>query len=195
MAHTKTTPPERFQPPEVRRRQILDALAGLAVTKGIDKVSIADVAAAAGIAKGSIYLHYTSRGELITALQADLWERILSEPSAIIDEAAASWAEKLDRLVAHWVAFELDHHALYHAVFHATGTASSEPQEQARELLMTVLARGTEAGEFDVVDLETTTDFLLHAYSGPCYHATDRAGLISSLQDLFRRTVAATAQR
>ncbi len=191
VAHPGTEPAQRFQPPEVRRRQILDALARLAVTEGIDNVSIAEVAVEAGMAKGSIYLHYESRNDLIAALRSDLWDRMLTQPSAIVEDEQLGWTEKLDRLVEHWVEFEFDHHALYHAVFHATGNDSPEPWARARLLLREVLARGTQAGEFDVVDLETTTDFLLHAYSGPCHHATDRARVTRTLTTLFHRTVAA----
>ncbi len=187
----ETSRTERFQPPEVRRRQILDALARLAVTDGLDKVSIADVAGEAGIAKGSIYLHYASRTDLIAALQADLWDRMLTEPVAIVADRQSTWGEKLDRLVEHWVSFEFDHHELYHAVFHTTGHDIAEPWTPARRLLREVLDQGSRAGEFDVVDLDTTTDFLLHAYGGPCYHATNRARIIDTLKRLFRRTVAA----
>ncbi len=186
--------PGRFQPPAVRRRQILDALARLAVSDGIDNVSIARVAEEAGIAKGSIYLHYGSRNELIAALQADLWERMLDEPDAIVGDPQSSWSEKLDRLVEHWVDFEFDHHRLYHAVFHASGSDAPEPWTEARQVLREVLRRGTDAGEFDVVDLETTTDFLLHAYSGPCYHATDRGATTDALKLLFRRCVGGRPQ-
>ncbi len=189
MTQTPDSPSGRFQPPEVRRRQILDALARLAMTEGIDNISIAHVAAEAGVAKGSIYLHYDSRSELVAALQADLWDRMLTEPLAIVADGRLSWAERLDRLVEHWVAFEFDHHELYHAVFHATGADSPEPWTQARQLLHDVLSQGAGAGEFNVIDLETTTDFLLHAYAGPCYHAIDRTRITESLKALFRRVV------
>ena len=187
------SPGGRFQPAEVRRRQILDALARLAVSEGLDNVTIARVAAEAEIAKGSIYLHYESRAELITALQADLWERMLAEPSAIVDEQSLTWTERLDRILDHWIAFEFDHHDLYHAVFHVAGSAGPEPMGQARRLLHLVLDGGNRAGEFDVADLDTTTDFLLHAYGGPCYHATERTQIARTLRTLFHRTVGASA--
>ena len=159
-------PSNRFQPPEVRQRQILDALGRLVVVNGIENVTIADVAVAAGIAKGSIYLHYKSRNDLIAALKADLWEKALDKLDAISGDDAAGWADRLDRLVGHWVTFEFDHHELYHAVLHATGTDGPEPWTHAHRMLHDLLVGGTEAGEFNVVDVATTTEFLLHAYSG-----------------------------
>ncbi len=179
----------RFQPAEVRRRQILDALARLAVSEGLDTVTIARVAAEAGIAKGSIYLHYGSRAELIAALQADVWERMLADPSAVAVEQSMTWTQRLDRILEHWIAFEFDNHDLYHAVFHVAGTGGPEPMEQARLLLRSVLDGGSRAGEFHVVDLDTTTEFLLHGYGGPCYHSTDRAHVAMTLRALFHRAI------
>lgn len=179
----------RFQPPEVRRRQILDAVGRLAVTRGLDQVSIAQVANEAGVAKGSIYLHFTSRQELLAALQADLWHGMLDAPRAIVADGTLSWTARLDRVVDHLVRFSTEHQALYHAVFHTTGTDSDEPWTESRNLLRDLLAGGAAADEFVLVDLDITTDFLLHAYAGPCYHSADLDTLSGALQQLFRRAV------
>ena len=194
MSDIDLNPSGRFQPAEVRRRQILDALARLAISEGLDNVTIARVASEAGIAKGSIYLHYQSRAELVAALQADIWERMLAEPSAVAAERSSTWTHRLDRILEHWIAFEFDHHDLYHAVFHVAGSGGPEPMEQARLLLRSVLDGGNRAGEFDVADIDTTTEFLLHAYGGPCYHSTDRTRVAETLRTLFHRTVGASAE-
>lgn len=182
----------RFQPPEVRQRQILDATASLALERGLDDVSIAQVAAAAGIAKGSIYLHYKSRHELVDALRADLWHKMLDEPQRLRSVDELSWAERMDRIVNHLVTFSVENEGLYHAVFHATASHSDEPWTESRELLRSVLENGQAAGEFDLVDLDVTTDFLLHAYAGPCYHTDDITNTSRQLQRLFRRAVGAS---
>lgn len=182
-------PQGRFQPAEVRRRQILDATASLALENGLDDVSIAQVAAAAGVAKGSIYLHYASRNELIDALRADLWHKMLDEPKRIVDVGDATWAERMDLIVEHLVGFSMHNEDLYHAVFHATASHSHEPWVESRQLIKTLLVGGAEAGEFDLVDVDVTTDFLLHAYAGPCYHSDDIENISRQLQRLFRRAV------
>jgi AcrR family transcriptional regulator len=66
-------------PPTTRRRgtaqrrteraeRILDAAAELVLRWGYDKTTIDDVARRAGVAKGTIYLHWSSREELFAAL-------------------------------------------------------------------------------------------------------------------------------
>lgn len=195
------TPPDdtatkaRYLPPEVRRRQILDAAAQLAVEDGLEHTSIAKVAETAGLAKGSIYLHFDSRQELLAALQADMWSRMVEEPQRIVADDARSWTERLDAVVAHWMQFELDHHRLYHAVFHAVATDDDEPWDAARSLLREILDGGAHAGEFDLTEMHTdvVVEFLLHAYVGPCFHHRDIETAITDVQRLFRRTVGADA--
>ncbi|MDW3179873.1 MAG: TetR/AcrR family transcriptional regulator [Acidimicrobiia bacterium] len=179
----------RFQPADVRQRQILDAAAGLSIKEGLDNVSIAQVAAAAGVAKGSIYLHYASRNELVDALRADLWHKMLDEPSTILEDTSTTAAEKLDLIVGHLVAFSTEHEELYHAVFHATAAHSDEPWVESRRLFTQLLRAGQQTGEFDIEDVDITADFLLHAYSGPCYHHDDMEAVASNLKQLFRRVV------
>ncbi len=181
----------RFQSPETRRRQILDAAARLAVEDGLDNTSIAKVAATAGLAKGSIYLHYRSRNDLLAALQADLWQQMLEEPTRVVADPQMSWADKLDAVVEHWMRFEFERRDLYHAVFHTVATESDEPLDQASGLMATLLDGGITAGEFDLgtLDRAVVLQFLLHGYLGPCFHNTEPEEAIADVQLLFRRVV------
>lgn len=186
-------PEGRFQSPEVRRRQILDAAARLAVEEGLENTSIAKVAAAAGIAKGSIYLYFKSRQDLLAGLQADLWRQMLEGPRQIIADNGQTWAEKLDDVIEHWMRFEFDRHELYHSVFHAISTDSDEPLEAARTLLGELLTAGAEAGEFDLdgFNQDVVLEFLLHGYVGPCYYHTDPDTAVLNVKRLFRRATGA----
>lgn len=192
-APQNATTEARYRPPEVRRQQILDAAAQLATTKGLEKTSIANVAEAAGVAKGSIYLHFQSRQELIAALQAHVWTQMVEAPRLIAADEDLTWAERLDGVVAHWMRYESEHRELYHAVFHAVATDSDEPWDAARALLGELVVGGAAAGEFDLADLDTdvVVEFLLHAYTGPCFHHTDIDAAIGDVQQLFRRTIGA----
>lgn len=51
-----------------REQRILDAAATLIIHYGYDKTSVSDIATAAGISKGAIYLHFASKDELFEAL-------------------------------------------------------------------------------------------------------------------------------
>jgi AcrR family transcriptional regulator len=174
---------------------VLDAAARLAVEEGLEHTSVAKVAAAAGIAKGSIYLHFDSRADLLAGLQADLWAQMLERPSEIAADRSLSWAAKLDAVVEHWMRFEFAYHDLYHAVFHTIATETDEPLEAARTLLGDLLAAGATAGEFNLaaLDADIVLEFLLHGYIGPCFHHTDPDTAVANVQQLFRRAVGAAA--
>lgn len=188
-----SAPEGRFQTPEVRRRQILDAAARLAVEEGLENTSIARVAKAAGIAKGSIYLQFESRQDLLAGLQADLWAQMLARPQQLVDDPNRTWASKLDAVVEHWMRFEFDAHDLYHSVFHAVATDSDEPSDAARSMLRDIVDAGGEAGEFvlEGLDHDVVVEFLLHAYLGPCFHGSDQVAAIANVQQLFRRALGA----
>lgn len=183
----------RYKPPDVRRQQILDAAARLAATDGLEGTSIARVAEAAGVAKGSIYLHFASRDDLIGALQAQVWTEMMETPRVIAEAEDLAWAERLDAVVEHWIRYEFAHHDLYHAVFHTVATDREEPWSEARSLLGRLIAGGVAADEFDLADLngEIVVDFLLHGYVGPCFHSTDIDNVIADVQQMFRRTLGA----
>ena len=51
-----------------RAQRILDAAADLFVHYGYDKTTVSDIARQAGVSKGAIYLHFTSKDNLLEAL-------------------------------------------------------------------------------------------------------------------------------
>lgn len=183
----------RYRPPEVRRQQILDAAARLATTDGLEGTSIAKVAKTAGVAKGSIYLHFESRDDLIGALQAQVWSEMMGNPRLLAADQDLPWADRLDAVVEHWMRYEFDHHELYHAVFHAVATTSDEPWHEARTLLGQLITGGVAAAEFDLggLNADVVVEFLLHGYVGPCYHHANLNTAIADVQQLFRRTIGA----
>ncbi len=92
MAHQIQGASTRSQ--EVSRRQeraqrILDAAAALILRWGYNKTTLDDISRRAGVAKGTIYLHWKTREELFAALitreklelAADLKQRIAADPA------------------------------------------------------------------------------------------------------------------
>ena len=74
---------------QARAHRILDAAAALILRWGYNKTTIDDIARQAGVAKGTIYLHWKTREELFTALMQrerlvlaeDLKRRIAADPA------------------------------------------------------------------------------------------------------------------
>ncbi|MGD2105899.1 MAG: helix-turn-helix domain-containing protein, partial [Anaerolineae bacterium] len=59
---------------KTRRREILQAAAGLFAEKGYQRTAVKEVAERAGIAPGTIYLYFDSKGDLLVELMIRLAE-------------------------------------------------------------------------------------------------------------------------
>ena len=64
----------REQRKTARKEAILAAAQGVFAKKGFDGATIADIATAAGVASGTVYLYYESKIDLFAALNARLWD-------------------------------------------------------------------------------------------------------------------------
>ncbi len=82
---TPTAAVTREQRKTARREAILTAAQDVFARKGFDGATIADIAHAAGVASGTVYLYYESKIDLFAALNERLWEVV---PGAMQDAGA-----------------------------------------------------------------------------------------------------------
>lgn len=75
----------------------------LFAARGVDGVSIADIAAAAGVAQGALYRHYRGKDQLAAELFAEAYLRTGAE-LATIRAAKPHFAERIEAMVAHFCA-------------------------------------------------------------------------------------------
>mgnify|MGYP003575444545 CR=1 FL=1 len=61
----------RTAPPEVRKRQILDAARGCFIRAGFASTKVSDVAQAAGVSVGLVYRYFSDKAALMTAIVAE----------------------------------------------------------------------------------------------------------------------------
>ncbi|HEX4858490.1 MAG TPA: helix-turn-helix domain-containing protein [Usitatibacteraceae bacterium] len=87
--------PFKQQQYEAREEAILDATNQLLSRKGFDLMTMDDVADAVGIAKGSLYKHFTSKEKLAAATMV----RLLTQTIEQLDAMPADW-KAIDRLEA-----------------------------------------------------------------------------------------------
>ncbi|MFE6858963.1 TetR/AcrR family transcriptional regulator [Nocardia sp. NPDC057668] len=92
-----------------RREQILDAAAKVFARKGFAASRIEDVAAAAGIAKGSVYLYFGSRDELLTGVFDSYAARSAETLADLGDGHALDQLERLVRGTVELLAAHPDH--------------------------------------------------------------------------------------
>jgi AcrR family transcriptional regulator len=112
--------PLRTQPPEVRREQILDAAARVFTERGIAATSMAEVATAAGVAKGTLYLYFDSKELLVDAV-AGRYHRVVVDEAVRLRTDDGPLADRLARFAG----ATFDHHranlAMHHLLAQETG--------------------------------------------------------------------------
>jgi TetR/AcrR family transcriptional regulator, transcriptional repressor for nem operon len=160
--------PPRRQPPDVRREQILDAAERVLVGRGLAATTMADVAEAASVAKGTVYLYFESKAELLAGLRARYFERfaaLLGDPPDPARVANAT-AARVERLVAASFDFALANHALHHVLFHEAGFGEADAFARVRVVMAELVEAGRASGEIEVADPGLATEFLLHGLHG-----------------------------
>lgn len=90
---------------QMRENAIVDAAFRLLATKGYDLMTVDEVAAQAGIAKASLYKHFTSKEELAGAAMVRLLESTLAVVAHHGQQAAANDLVRL-KAVARWAMLE-----------------------------------------------------------------------------------------
>ena len=78
------------KPTEQRRAEILDAALQLFSSKGFHDTTMEEVANAAGVAKGTIYLYFQSKEHLLLALKREFMQGLTDAVANIVAEAIES---------------------------------------------------------------------------------------------------------
>jgi AcrR family transcriptional regulator len=111
----RSTPADSTKGDRTRRR-LLDAAAAELTQLGPPGVSLAGIAATAGLKTGSIYFHFASKDELIATVLAEGLRRtlrLLDEALSVVPDSADARARLRAAIRAHLVALhELDDYAI-----------------------------------------------------------------------------------
>lgn len=84
---------------QFRTREILAAARQVMELRGVETATMEEIAQAAGVAKGTVYLYFRSKDELIYALMSQVGEDLLHDLAARL-EAAAPFPERLQSVLA-----------------------------------------------------------------------------------------------
>ncbi len=84
-----------------RLPQVLDAAARLFRSQGFEGTSVRDIARAVGMLPGSLYCHFATKEELLTAVYVKGVQQISSAVQAVVNQQADPWARLEAACVAH----------------------------------------------------------------------------------------------
>lgn len=179
--------------PETRREAILDGARGALLRGGVEGMSMDSVAAFAGVAKGTLYLYYPSKAELVAALRLEYTRQLVDTAGSLLESAAPPEpaADRLERFAASMFEFIVDHRELHHQLFHGAGS-EAEQFGPVVDVVARFLESAMDRGELRRGDprlLASVTVAGVHAAMLPALHTAnpDVATFASLMQDLVAR--------
>jgi len=186
----------RRQPPAARRKAILDAAASLLVANGLAGTSVDAVAQRAGIAKGTVYLYFASRSDLLAALRSRYAEGLADRAGSILEHAdpadPGSVTDAFERLAAELLDYVHANQRLYHVLFHEAPGHQEQAREPLRHLVADLLSQAMDQGALTPTDAGVLAGFLLDGLHGamlPLAHQ-DQLRVPASVGEILRRLLA-----
>lgn len=154
------------------REAILDQTESLIMRFGFGKVSVGDIAHAAGVSRATVYNHFRSK-EGIFAAYMERWLLKVQRSLAAIAESPAPAAKRLRGSIVVMVERFVDDCRRiptipdeYFADFRGTEEWKAPVYEVYREAITRILRQGIAANEFAGMDTTKTTEAVLCAIKG-----------------------------
>lgn len=102
----------RRRNPDAKRRRIFEIALEEFTARGFHEVTMDEIAAKSGVAKGTVYRYFASKDELLAEL-LKATGRALAERFRDAFEGGGSLPEQIRRFIEDWVGFIEENHALY----------------------------------------------------------------------------------
>ena len=176
---TLTITPTRQRRKEARPQELLDAALRLFVERGFAATRMEEVAALAGVSKGTLYLYYASKEELLKAVIRERLSNEIEAGALEVSQHVGTHADLLRNLLAHWWLRVFDSPASGVFKLIITEVRSfpdlaeyyfREVVEPGSQLIGGVLQRGIAAGEFRPVNVEAAVHSLVLPMVMLCLH-------------------------
>jgi AcrR family transcriptional regulator len=147
--------------------RILTTARTLFSERGVDAVSMHQIAQAAGVGQGTLYRRYTHKGSLCEALLDEEIRQFQQELEAIAASRSDSALCSIEQILLHLMCFNESHAALLGAMADtATGEHRLDIYQNAfycrlRQAISTLLERARNEGEIGNIDVDYTAYVLL----------------------------------
>jgi AcrR family transcriptional regulator len=166
---TPAKPRPRTRPPEERRAQLMNAAERLFLEHGVDATAVEQITAAAGVAKGTFYLHFASKEAICAALGQRFGERLLAGiQTAIAEKDAADWRGRLTAWAGAAIAGYLESIRLHDILFYGSRPPTREglTSNVVIDHLAGLLQAGATAGAWSVDDPRFAAVFIFSGFHG-----------------------------
>jgi AcrR family transcriptional regulator len=169
----KGVPPARQSQKEATRQRVITAARDLFDTHGYEGTTIREIARHAGVAVGSVFTTFASKGEILSEVMATRLEPLYAEIDRVMPHVRGSTADRLRTMFAVHFEFEARHVRLFlshiAAAYDWTLSPGARPygrNQRLRDIIRETLQRGQAEGDVRLdVDLEEVIDLLVSAYA------------------------------
>ncbi|HET7773679.1 MAG TPA: TetR/AcrR family transcriptional regulator, partial [Burkholderiaceae bacterium] len=198
---------------DARPQEIVQAALDLFVERGYAATRAEDVAARAGVSKGTLYLYFANKEELFRAVISEGLGPVLREATELVDRYQGNTFDLLEELYWGWFervgATKLS--GIKKLVVAEVGNFPELSQfyqeaviEPAHAMMVKLLERGVARGEFRAVDTDVMTHVMIspmlmlfiwkHTFSAPnCCMPVDPIEYVRSTIELIKHGLAAGA--
>ncbi|MFO1220922.1 MAG: TetR/AcrR family transcriptional regulator [Burkholderiaceae bacterium] len=183
--------PARRRRKEARPHELLEAALDLFVEKGFAATRAEEVAQRAGVSKGTLYLYYPSKEELLKAVIREHLGSRIAAGEAAVDQHAGTSAELLREVYSHWWqavlaspssgAFKL----IVAEVRNFPELAQfyqREVIEPGERLIGRIVQRGIDSGEFEPVNVTAAVHSLVLPMVMLCLHKHSLGACVPMLE-------------
>jgi AcrR family transcriptional regulator len=188
----------RTKPPEERRDELMTAAQGLFLEQGVAPTTIEQITSRADVAKGTFYLYFSSKENLIAGLGERFAQaHLASIKAAIAERANDDWVGRLATWAGACADFYLNSIALHDILFYESRSPTREGlvDNIVIDHLSELLQAGVVASAWSVSNPRFTAVFLFSGLHGAVDDAVtkekkiNRGRLVKRLEQLFFRTV------
>ncbi|KYO49966.1 transcriptional regulator [Tistrella mobilis] len=188
----------RTKPAEIRRDELMDAAEALFLRKGFATTSVGEIVVEAGVAKGTFYLYFKTKDDVLDALRTRFIEGFCEKLDMALAAADRDWPDRIDIWVRTSVNAWLDSVARHDLVFHQHAPANREMKADNLVILRlaSLLEQGAQAGAWTIDHPRLIAVMLFDALHGAVddhlasKNPVGRATLIGLVTSFYRRALA-----
>jgi AcrR family transcriptional regulator len=162
-------PRPRTKPPEERRDELMNAARRVFLEHGVGPTTIEQITEGAGVAKGTFYLYFSSKEDILAALRDRFGKELLKKiKAAIAEKKEGDWKGKLATWAAAGVSGYLESIRLHDILFYGSRPAPREGlvNNVIIDHLVELLQAGVDAGAWLVEDSRFAAVFLFSGLHG-----------------------------
>ena len=174
-----TVTPSRRRLKEARPQQLLEAALTLFAEKGFAATRAEEVAQRAGVSKGTLYLYYPSKEELLKAVIREHLSSRIAAGAAAAEKHRGPVAELLREVFARWwlEVFDSPTSGVFKLIITEVRNFPeiaefyvTEVIQPAENLIARIVQRGIDSGEFEALDVPNVVHSLCLPMVMLCVH-------------------------